>query len=150
MLGLWLLLSGHFEPLMVALGLASTAMVVWLVSRMRALQAKPEKGVPLQVVARFLWYVPWLLWEVFVANLVLARIVLFGRPAMDPGLIHFRAPQRTDLARFIYANSITLTPGTITVDVRGSDLTIHALVRSAVDGIEQGEMVARIAPLDVR
>ena len=146
-LGLWLVLSGHYDPLMVAFGIGSTVLVVFIADRMNVIE---ESALTLGFVIRFVAYVPWLVKEIFVANLMVARIVLAPRLPISPILVHFRGRQRTELARFIYANSITLTPGTITTSVDGQDLSIHALMWSAVDGHEEAEMVHRIARLEGR
>ena len=145
---LWLLLSGHFEPLLLTLGGLSTVLVVVIAERMRRARAREEASLSPRFVLRFVAYLPWLVKEIFVANMAVARAVLSPSLPISPIVVHFRGAQRTDLARFIYANSITLTPGTVTVDVVGQDLTVHALTRAAVDGHEEGLMVQRIARLE--
>lgn len=137
----WLLLSGHFEPLLLGLGVASVVLVVYLAARM---QVVDDEGVPLHVAGRFSLYLPWLMKEIFVANVNVARIILTPSLPISPIMVHFRASQETDLGRTIYANSITLTPGTITTGVEGQDLEIHALTWQDVDGREEDEMDHRV------
>jgi multicomponent Na+:H+ antiporter subunit E len=139
-LAFWLLLSGHLTPLLVALGIVS-ALVVTLLTR------DPE-GVSeaLRVAPRFaLTYLPWLLKEIAVANLQVVRIVLDPRLPIDPVVVRLRAPLRSDLAVTTLGNSITLTPGTVTLDVEGSDLVVHALARAGALGLTEGSMVRRVA-----
>ena len=145
---LWLLLSGHYEPLVLALGALSTVFVVVTAERMKNMRVSEEPSLTPAFVIRFVAYVPWLIKEIFVANVMVARTVLSPRLPISPTVVHFRGAQRTDLGRFVYANSITLTPGTVTVDVRGQNLTIHALMRSAVDGHEERAMVRKVARLE--
>lgn len=95
-----------------------------------------KEGVPLQIAVRFLLYVPWLMKEVFVANLEVAKVILDPKMPISPRMVVFHGSQKTDLGRVIYANSITLTPGTITTGVEGQEFQIHAL--SAAD-LETGE-----------
>ena len=78
------------------------------------------------------------------ANLRVARIILTPRLPISPILVHYRASQKTDLGRAIYANSITLTPGTITTGVVGDDLEVHSLTWVDVDGREEDEMDRRV------
>jgi multicomponent Na+:H+ antiporter subunit E len=87
---------------------------------------------------------PWLLWEIAKANVDVARRVLSRRPAIAPSLLRVRAGQRGDLGRAIYANSITLTPGTVSIEVAGDEITVHALTAEAADGLRTGEMDRKV------
>jgi len=136
----WLLWSGHLEPLLLALGLVSCALVLFLARRMGLVD---EEGVPLSLFPRILLYVPWLMWEILKANVDVARRVLDPRLPIDPRVIRVRAGQRTPLGRTVYANSITLTPGTVSIDLAGDEITVHALSREAAEGLQTGEMDRR-------
>ena len=143
---LWLLLSGHYTPLFFILGAISTAISVFFAHRMDVFD---EEGVPVIHLSRKIWtYLPWLVWEVARSNVAVARIVLSPSMRISPTVIRFRARQRTDLGRVIMANSVTMTPGTITVAVAGNDLHVHALYRAAIDGIEEGVMNRKVAELE--
>lgn len=131
--GFWLALSGHYTPLLLSFGVGSCVLVVYLALRMDVVD---KEGVPLQIAVRFLLYVPWLMKEVFVANLEVAKVILDPKMPISPRMVVFHGSQKTDLGRVIYANSITLTPGTITTGVEGQEFQIHAL--SAAD-LETGE-----------
>ena len=137
----WLLLSGHFTPLLIGLGAGSSLLVVIFAMRMDVVD---DEGLPLQLGGRFWAYLPWLMKEIFVANVHVARIILRRKLPVSPIMMHFRASQETDLGRAIYANSITLTPGTITTGIDGQDLEIHALTYQDVDGREEDEMDRRV------
>lgn len=141
----WLLLSGHFDPLFIVFGVLTCTVAVWVCARMGVVD---RESLPVHLVGRAAGYVPWLAWEVFKSNLRVARIILAPRPRLDPSIVHFRASQRTDLGRFIYANSITLTPGTVTTGVAGDDLEVHAIVQSEIDGSEENDMNRRVAALE--
>ncbi len=144
--GLWLLLSGHYTPLFFFLGALSTAVSVFFAHRMDAFD---DEGVPVIHVSRKIWtYLPWLVWEVARSNIAVARIVLSPKLKISPTVVSFRARQETDLGRVIMANSVTMTPGTITVAVTGRDLYVHALYRGATDGIEEGAMNRKVAELE--
>jgi multicomponent Na+:H+ antiporter subunit E len=137
----WLVLSGHFEPRLIGFGAGSAAFVAYLAKRMDVVD---HEGVPLHLGGRFWLYFPWLMKEIFVANLHVARIILTPGLPIDPLLVHYRASQKTDLGRAIYANSITLTPGTISTGVIGDDIEVHSLTWVDVDGREEDEMDRRV------
>lgn len=140
--GFWLLLSGRYTPLLIGFGVGSSALVVYLALRMDVVD---HEGLPLQVGGRFWAYLPWLMKEILVANVNVALIILRPELPVSPIMVHFRASQKTDLGRAIYANSITLTPGTITTRIQGQDLEIHALTYHDVDGREEDEMDRRVS-----
>ncbi|MEQ8330736.1 MAG: Na+/H+ antiporter subunit E [Longimicrobiales bacterium] len=137
----WLALSGHYTPLLLTLGVASCALVVYLALRMRIVD---EEGAPFHLVGRVLLYLVWLGKEIVVANFHVAGIILKPGLPISPVMVTFRASQQTDLGRVLYANSITLTPGTITTRVRGHDLDIHSLTWVDVDAGEEDEMDRRV------
>jgi multicomponent Na+:H+ antiporter subunit E len=142
LLGFWLLLSGHYTPLLIGLGVASTALVVLIAMRMDVVD---HEGVPLHVGGRFWVYAPWLMKEIFVANVEVARIILDPKLPISPIMVRFHGSQETDLGRAIYANSITLTPGTITTGVSGTELEVHSLthIDLAHRELEEDEMDRR-------
>ena len=139
---LWVLLSWHFTALLISFGLATCTLAVWTVRRMGTLD---RESVPLHLVFRAIAYLPWLTWEILKANVRVARIILARRLAVDPSIVHFFGSQKTDLGRFMYANSITLTPGTVTTGIVGEDFEVHAIVHSEIDGSEENEMNRRVA-----
>lgn len=135
----WLVLSGHPTPLYLALGAASAALVA-------AINHDIEKiSEAVRVTPRFLGhYLPWLMREIVVANLQVLWIVLHPRLPIEPVVLRLRAELPDDLAVTTYANSITLTPGTVTLDVDGPDLVVHALTRESADALASGTMARRI------
>jgi len=137
----WLVLSGHFEPLLIGFGIASTALVVYLAMRMDVVD---EEGLPITMGGRFWVYMPWLMKEILVANLHVAKIILTPSLPITPIVVRYRSSQETDLGKVIYANSITLTPGTITIGIYGQELEIHSLTWVDVDGREEDEMDQRV------
>ena len=141
----WLALSGHYTPLLLVIGLASAVLVVSLASRMGLID---EEGVPLEALTWGMGYLGWLLKEIFVANLHVAGIILRPGLPISPVIVDYRGSQTTDLGRVIYANSITLTPGTITTRVKGRDMEIHSLTWVDVDGREEDEMDTRVSRLE--
>lgn len=143
---MWLLMSGHYDSrLLLTLGVATVVGVALLVTRM---QLTDREGVPFHIVPGLLFYLLWLVVEVFKSNLAVARVILSPRLPIRPRVVDFHGHQKTDLGRFIYANSITLTPGTITVRLDAEGFRIHALTEEALDGTEEGEMDRRVCRLE--
>jgi len=137
---LWLLLSGHWDAVHLGLGAAAAALVAWL-NRGEEDVSRAARALP-----RLAWYVPWLLGQIVRANLAVVRIVLDPRLPIDPVVVRVRAPVRQALAVATLANSITLTPGTITLDAEDGELTVHALTPDGVAELESavGRRVARV------
>ncbi len=141
---LWLLLSGHFaEPLLLGLGAASVVAVVLIARRMDVVD---REGHPIHLVWRALFYWPWLIKEIVVANIDVAKAILGS--SIQPSVFDVTASQSSDLGRVIYANSITLTPGTVTIALEKERLTVHGLTRASRDGVESGEMDRRVTKLE--
>lgn len=139
--GFWLLLSGHYTPLLLSLGAASCALVVYLARRMDVVD---EEGLPLQIGLRFMLYLPWLMKEVLKSNLAMARIVLDPRLPINPTLGRYHLPYRTDLARVIYGNSVTLTPGTVTTAIDGDTIEVHVLSGEGYTTDPEDPMIRRV------
>lgn len=136
----WLALSGHYTPLLLGFGVASCLLVVYLSHRMYLID---EEGVPIQAAFRVMLYLPWLLKEILIANIEVARVILSRDMKISPRMVTFHGSQQTDLGRFVYANSITLTPGTITTGVEGQEFEIHALRAADLETDEELAMDIR-------
>lgn len=141
----WLALSGHYTPMLLGFGVGSCALVVYLSHRMGVID---EEGVPLHTTLRMLAYLPWLLKEILVANIVVAKVILSPDMKISPRIVSFHGSQRSDLGRAIYANSITLTPGTITTGVSGNDFEIHALRAADLETGEEQAMDVRCSRVE--
>lgn len=137
----WLALSGHYTPFLMAAGAASAAVCVLAALRMGVAD---REGHPLHLFGRALTFFPWLVWEICKSAWAVTRIILHPRLPISPTMTGVTASQRTTVGIAIYANSITLTPGTITTAVRGDKLMVHALVREGAADLEGGGMDARV------
>ena len=143
--GLWLALSGHFDPLLLSLGLLSAATVTLVSHRMGVIDAE---GQPLELMPGRLRYAPWLAKEIVRACIDVAwRIVQPSLP-IQPTIIRVPANQRTVTGRVSFANSITLTPGTISLDVLEKQIEVHALTAESAADLESGEMGKRVEHLE--
>lgn len=132
---LWFALSGQTSPFFIGLGAVSVLLVVWLAARLRVID---RNASPYHRLPQMLLYLGWLIVEIVKSNIAVIARVLGPRHAIDPAVVRLRASARTDLGRALFANSITLTPGTVTIDVQDDRVTVHALVRekASVAGFE--------------
>lgn len=141
---LWWLLSGQTKPLLLGFGAASVALVVWFAHRMELVDRESHPVHLSGPLARF-WTV--LIREITVSNIDVVRAILSPRLPIQPHFLRVRTRQPTDLGKVILANSITLTPGTVTVDVQGDELLVHALTEASGRAVEEGQL-DRAVPLD--
>ncbi len=142
---LWLLWSGMYEPLMLSFGLASCLLVAWLASRMETVDAK--ESAPL-ILARMVGYLPWLTVEIFKSNIDVAKRVWHPDLPISPTIITVKASQKTALGLVLHANSITLTPGTLSIDVEDGEIEVHSLAEELVAAFDDGEMDRRVTKLE--
>ena len=149
---LWLILSGKFDAFHVSMGVVS-ALCVALGTR-RLLLLPPDIGPPgthpTDVLSwRFLGYLPWLIWQIIASSLHVAYVVLHPRMPIQPRLLRFHTSFPHVLAQLTLATSITLTPGTVTLDVDNDEFLVHALTDTSAQGLEPhgGAMHRRVAAL---
>lgn len=140
----WLLLSGHFEPMLIVLGLLSCLGVVFISRRMDVVD---REGVPVHLTFGPLWYWPWLVWEIVKANIDVTKRILSPTLNISPTMVRLKVSQKSDLALVIYANSITLTPGTVSVDVEPGEILVHALSHEAAEDLKGGAMDRQVTKM---
>jgi multicomponent Na+:H+ antiporter subunit E len=139
---LWLGLSGHYTPFLVGAGAGAAILCALVAARMGVADAE---GHPVHLARGALTYFPWLLWEIAKSAWGVSKLILNPRLPISPTMTTVEASQRTTVGVVTYANSITLTPGTITTGVKGNVLTVHALVRDGALDLEGGGMDARVS-----
>lgn len=156
--GVWLLLSGHYDLTHITMGIISCILVVALHLRLRKYFFYEEeisetseklKGVaPVRLrFPRVLFYIPWLIWQIVVASLQVAAVVLNPKMPIDPSLLRFKTKLPGMSARVILGNSITLTPGTITIQINDDEFLVHALMDASFTGIVDGSLPGEVAKL---
>ena len=124
----WLGLSGHYTPLLLSFGAVSIMIALVLAGRLGILD---QEGAPYGTFPGVLLYLPWLLKEICVANVVVVRACLGAELDINPALVKVKTRCETDLGKTLFANSITLTPGTVTIEVERDLLLVHALYEEA-------------------
>ena len=142
----WIFLSGLFDIWHFGLGLLSCALVAYMSSDL--LFKKFWSGRRLRETAAFVAYIPWLLYQIYLANIYVVKVAL-GPNLSDkifPHIVKFRTRLKSEMAVTTFANSITLTPGTITVHIEDGYFYVHALDLSLADSLP-GEMEQRVAKI---
>ena len=141
----WLLLSGIYTPFLVLAGLGASIAVALLARRM---EITDREGHPIHLALAALVYWPWLLKEIVKSGWQVSRIILDPRLPISPTLVRFKPSQKTTVALATHANSITLTPGTITVEADSEEFLVHALTREGAASVAGSEMDRRVSRLD--
>ena len=123
---LWLVLSGHYGALLLSLGAASCALALFLALRMDRVD---REAIPLAVRAwRWVCYTAWLGVEIVKSNITVARVLIDPRLPIRPAVFRVEATQHSLLGHVVYANSITLTPGTVSIDLHGDAIDVLSLI----------------------
>ena len=145
LLAFWIFLSGFFDPFHLSLGVISCAIVafashdlLFTQSSLRSMRERHRAG------KNFILYLPWLLYQIFLANVHVVYLVWHPRMPIYPRIIRFKTKWQGDLVLVTMANSITLTPGTITLDIRNGEFYVHALSKKVADDLLGGEMQDRV------
>lgn len=138
---LWLALSGHFEPLILVFGVLSIAFASWIARRMHVVDGE---SYPFGLIPRLSGFWLWLLQEIVKSNVDTARRVLGPKSAVEPVVFDTPASQKTDLGLVIHANSLTLTPGTVSLDLGEGTIRVHALHPDIAKRTAEGGMNARV------
>jgi len=141
----WIVLSGRFDLFHLALGVICCLIVAFFSGDLM-LSTTRKKGLPAQWL-RFMLYLPWLLYQVFLANIHVMYLVFHPKmmDLIDPRIIRFKSRLNLEMSHLIFANSITLTPGTITVFVSiYGDYAVHAIDEKSGQSLP-GEMEKKVA-----
>ncbi len=143
---LWLLLSGIYTPLLVAFGAFSSLLVVVVALRMDVVD---QEGRPLHIsLLRWARYMVWLVLEILKSSIDVARCILDPAMPINPRVMRVKTADLTLVGKVTYANSITLTPGTVSIDLEGDEIEVHALTDAGAAGLESGEMLRRVRALE--
>ena len=152
LVGLWVGLSGRLDGLFLTAGIISVAVVLFVTEAIfhpsdpLGFERPPSRFTWLAgTIFRLVFYFPLLLWQITLANIHVARLVLHPRMPISPSLVEFESPLRTEASNAVLANSITLTPGTVTVDMSAHRFIIHCLSESSRQGIQDGTLLKQVA-----
>ena len=145
----WLILSGHYDLMHISFGVFSVILVMLMnYSLRRRLFAMEEHSGDLKLsLLRLIAYIPWLLWQIVIASMQVAWVVLHPKCPIDPALLRFRTRLGNMSAKVILGNSITLTPGTITLEIEKDEFLVHSMMDISYSGIIDGTLPGEVAKL---
>jgi len=143
LVSLWLLMSGHYSILIITLGIISCAFCVYVAKRGNLID---DEGLPIFFIPRLSNYLIWLFKEILKSNLNTAKVIINGK--VEPETFTVKASQVTDVAKVTYANSITLTPGTVTTKMQKDVFEVHALNSDFGNDVRTNEMDKKVTWLE--
>ena len=143
---LWLLLSGHLDPLLLFLGIISCLFITWLSLRLSLLDLESHR---LQFNLNLPKFLPWFFIEVVKSNLEVSRLILHPKLPINLNISSVPISQYSDLGKTVYANCITLTPGTYSIDINPDFIEVHSLTEKFATDLHKGEMGKRILALEI-
>lgn len=143
---IWFIWSGHVEPFMLILAAVAILGSLWISLRMNIVD---EEGVPVWLGVRpFTRFAPWLAKEIVISNIEVAKIILSPKMPLKRNLVTVPASPKTQLGKVILANSITLTPGTVSVRMEGDEILVHALSFEGAANDLSGDIERRVRDLE--
>ncbi len=147
--GLWLIFSGKYDATHIGFGIIAVTIVVLINYKLSKWNLFPERGEPNVPIRIFQLpvYILWLMKEIFIASIQVAYLVVHPKMPIKPTLISFRTKLPSAVAKVILGNSITITPGTFTIDIEKDKFLVHGLVPGSAGSLENGEMQSRIMKL---
>ena len=139
----WLVLSGHYDLWLLVSGAVLTVAVVYFCRMKGIIDAE---GFPVERIGGGLTYWPWLAWQIVLSALNVTRLILNPRLPITPAMVRVEAKQASSVGLTTYANSITLTPGTISVELseRAHAVWVHAITRDGADAFRDDPMNERV------
>lgn len=148
MMGFWLLLSGHYDVFHISLGICSIILVLWIDNKLFAHRFFPdEKEYKSLRIGKFLLYLPWLLWQIVISSLQVAYVILSPQMPVNISLIRFKTKLPNMTSKVILGNSITLTPGTLTIEINEDEFLVHALTDASSAGILDSNLPNHVGSL---
>ena len=142
----WLTLSGHYTTLLLMLGAVSCLWVLRISHRMKIVD---DENYPIHLIPwRIISYWSWLIKEIMLSTWAVSKMILSPKSRISPKVVWLPADDMSDIQKVIYANSITLTPGTLTIEVENSRLEIHTLRGDMLEPLERGDMADRVRKLE--
>jgi len=141
----WLLISDYNTVLILSLGVVSVTFVLFVAHRMDVVD---QESQPLHLTINLPGFYAWLVKEIILANISVVKHIWLGNKTISPTLKTIKASQKTDIGKVIYANSITLTPGTVSIALEDDKILVHALLCESIKDLETGEMDQRVTKLE--
>jgi multicomponent Na+:H+ antiporter subunit E len=155
LMSFWLVMSGLFDVFHIGLGVLCIALVMGIDAKLKSLKYEDDdEDVLSQIRYGYgVYYVFWLVWQIVISGIHVAGVILSPRYVNRTAIVKFKVDLPSAQARVVLGNSITLTPGTLTLDIQDNEFTVHALIPESYSGIVDDSMprhVLRLFTTDVR
>lgn len=149
LLAFWLVMSGHYDPIHIGMGVLSVIIVMYVNHSLRRHSFYPDEMDDLINIryGYLIYYILWLVWQIIASGFHVAGVILRKSLPISTYIVRFKADLPSAHARMILGNSITLTPGTLTIDIQGNEFTVHALTTKSVSSVVDDSMASRVARL---
>lgn len=143
----WIVFSGKFDAFHLGLGVISSLFIAWISQDFLFHDRSKTWEERMREAGAFLQYIPWLIVEIIKANLHVFKLAMTrnGYEEVAPRIVTIRTYLKTDFAKFVFANSITLTPGTITMLIRGDVFHVHTMSQFLEDDLLEGAIERKVA-----
>lgn len=149
LLAFWALLSGQLDPhhnmYLMGSGVVCCGATVFFCARLNIIDAEM---LPLRMLVGMVWYIPWLFWQVLLSNIHVAKVIWSSDMHIKPRMVKLPLKTKTAFGAMVYANSITLTPGTVTVDLGDGEVLVHALTDVTATDVEADLIQQKILKLE--
>ncbi len=142
---IWIGNSGFYNAMLLSFGAVSVLFVVFVAHR---LEVVDEESQPLQLGSQIFAFWMWLLKEIVQSNIQVIKRIWLGPKSISPVVMQLKMSQQTDMGKTIYGNSVTLTPGTVTLDIEDDVMTVYALTYDSIQYLQGGEMDRRVKRLE--
>ena len=147
LMGIWIVFSGQFDAFHLSLGILSSLFITLISGDLFFSNRSKSMGTRLSELIRLPGYFLWLIWQIFLSNIHILKLALTPGDIkeLDPSLVRIKPKLKTDFGKYILANSITLTPGTITISVDDGEMLIHSISKVTREGVEDDTMTQKVA-----
>ena len=145
LIGFWLVNSGYYTGLLLALGLGSITLVLLICHRMNIID---HESWPLQLLPNIFPFYGWLIKEIVLGCIEVLKLIVQGPKLISPEVFSLKLDFNDEISKGIFANSITLVPGTLTLEIKNDTIVVHALTRKLADDLRSGELASRVKRLE--
>ena len=142
--GFWLALSGHYTAFLLGPGVGCVVLTLFYMHKVKIIDYEYHSHLLIKIFT----YLPWLLIEILKSAWDVSKITLNPRLPISPTLVRVKTTQKTPTGRVTYANSITLTPGTISIELASDEILVHALTKAGAAGVLSGDMDRRVTKFE--
>lgn len=144
LLGFWLLLSGYLQPLLITFGVISVGLVVLVIHKMDEVDQLPKQ---VSSGRRIIRYFTWLIIEITKSSIHVTKLIWGAKEQINPAIAKVKIEKIPLNTRVLYTNSITLTPGTLSIDLVGDEILVHSLQKESVKKLQTGQMEKQLTKI---